>query len=207
MKNTIVAMAVLAFSFSATVNAQQTWDPKKNPTVDSINAKYADKMVPPRPAVTIDQIFPVIGQYHSTVNMDASNVTIALDEASRGIIWVTGLPQGKIKAMLKRSPATYRIPAQTGEDGKMIPEGTLIYDKDANALNIVIGKPYNENDPGQVFLPKTTDEPVVEEQPTTVKTKTKTSTAKTKTKEVKPKAWTYTGTKVLQTTASNSSNQ
>jgi len=198
-------MAVIAFSFSA-VNAQQTWDPKKNPTVDSINAKYADKMLPARPPVTIDQVFPVIGQYQSTVNMDASNVTIALDEASRGIVWVTGLPQGKIKAMLKRSPATYRIPAQTGEDGKMIPEGTLIYDKDANTLNIVIGKPYNEEDPGKVFLPPTTDE-VVAEQPTVVKTKTKTGTAKTKTKEVQPKAWTYTGTKVLQTTASTTTNQ
>ena len=201
MKNTIVMMAVLAFSFSA-LNAQQTWDAKKNPTVDSINAKYADKMIPPKPAVTIDQVFPVIGQYQSTVNMDASNVTIVLDEASRGIVWVTGLPQGKIKAMLKRSPATYRIPAQTGEDGKMIPEGTLIYDKDANTLNIVIGKPYNEEDPGKVFLPQTTDG-VTAEQPVTVKTKTKTSSGKTKTKEVQPKAWTYTGTKVLQTTASN----
>jgi hypothetical protein len=205
MKNTIVMMAVIAFSFSA-VNAQQTWDPKKNPTVDSINAKYADKMLPARPPVTIDQVFPVIGQYQSTVNMDASNVTITLDEASRGIVWVTGLPQGKIKAMLKRSPATYRIPAQTGEDGKMIPEGTLIYDKDANTLNIVIGKPYNEEDPGKVFLPQTTDE-VVADQPVTVKTKTKSGTSKTKTKEVQPKAWTYTGTKVMQTTASNTTNQ
>ena len=195
-------MAVIAFSFSAAVNAQQTWDPKKNPTVDSINAKYADKIVPPRPALTIDQVYPVIGQYQSTVNMDASNVAVVLDEASHGIIWVTGLPQGKIKAMLKRSPATYRIPAQTGEDGKMIPEGTLIYDKDANVLNIVIGKPFNENDPGQVFLPKTTDE-VVAEEPVTVKTKTKTSAGKTKTKEVQPKAWTYTGTKVEKSTASN----
>ena len=175
---------------------------KKNPTVDSINAKYADKIVPPRPALTIDQVYPVIGQYQSTVNMDASNVAVVLDEASHGIIWVTGLPQGKIKAMLKRSPATYRIPAQTGEDGKMIPEGTLIYDKDANVLNIVIGKPFNENDPGQVFLPKTTDE-VVAEEPVTVKTKTKTSAGKTKTKEVQPKAWTYTGTKIEKTTASN----
>lgn len=198
MKNTIVIMAVIAFFFSA-ANAQQTWDPKKNPTVDSINAKYADKMLPPRQPVTIDQVFPVIGQYESTVNMDAANVSIVLDEASRGIIWVNGLPQGKIKAMLKRSPATYRIPAQTGEDGKMIPEGTLIFDKDANVLNIVIGKPYNESDPGQVFLPKPADEVAAEE--TVVKTKTKTSTSKTKTKEVKPKAWTYSGTKVQNTTA------
>ena len=201
MKNTIVMMAAIALFFSA-ANAQQTWDPKKNPTVDSINAKYADKMVPPRQPVTIDQVFPVIGQYESTVNMDAANVSIVLDEASRGIIWVTGLPQGKIKAMLKRSPATYRIPAQTGEDGKMIPEGTLIYDKDANVLNIVIGKPFNENDPGQVFLPKPVDEVAVEED-VKVKTKTKTAAGKTKTKTVQPKAWTYSGTKVEKTTASS----
>lgn len=194
-------MAVTLFSFAA-VNAQQPWDSKKNPTVDSINAKYADKMLPARPAVTIDQVYPVIGNYQSSVNTDAANVNIVLDEASHGIIWVTGLPQGKIKAMLKKSPATYRIPAQTGEDGKTIPEGTLIYDKDANTLNIVIGKPFNESDPGQVFMPATTDQAVADEQ-VTVKTKTKTSAGKTKTKEVKPKAWTYTGTKVEATTAAS----
>jgi hypothetical protein len=196
MKNTIVAMAGILL-FSASVKAQQTWDPAKNPTVDSIRAKYADKMIAPKPAPTIDQVFPVLGQYQSSTNMDAANVTITIDEMNKGVVWITGLPQGKVKAMLKKSPATYRIPAQAAEDGKQIPEGTLIYDKDANQLNIVIGKKYNEMDPASVFLPE--PEPVVEEAPVkTTKTKTKTATTKTKTKveEVVAKPWMYTGNKI-----------
>ena len=40
MKITILTMAAIGISISASVNAQETWDPKKNPTVDSIHAKY-----------------------------------------------------------------------------------------------------------------------------------------------------------------------
>lgn len=200
MKNTIAMMAGILLSITASVNAQtttSTWDPSKNPTVDSIRAKYADKIIAAKPAPTIDQVFPVLGQYQSSTNMDASNVTITIDEMNKGIVWINGLPQGKVKAMLKKSPATYRIPAQAAEDGKQIPEGTLIYDKDANLLSIVIGKKYNEADPASVFLPE--PEPVVDEAPVkTTKTKTKTATTKTKTKVevVVVKPWMYTGNKI-----------
>ena len=142
---------------------------KKNPTVDSINAKYKDKMVPPRAPITTEQIYPVIGSYTTTVNTDASDVKIMLDESNKGIVWIEGLPQGRIKAMLRKSPSTYKIPAQKTEDGKDIAEGTLVFDKDANTLNIVIGKPYNTEDPLSVFTPAAVEEPAVAE----VKTKTK----------------------------------
>lgn len=212
MKKTIVIMAGVAFClFSASVSAQQTWDAKKNPTVDSINAKYADKLITTqRPAVTIDQVFPVIGQYQSSVNIDVASVTVNPDEQSKGIIWVTGLPQGKLKAMLKKSPATYRIPTQTSEDGKVIPEGTLIYDKETNTLQISIGKPFNEADPASVFLPQTVE--VVDAETAKVKSdKIKSETVKIKSdkikikpnKEAEPKLWMYTGTKVEKSTASN----
>ncbi len=36
--------------------------------------------------------------------------------------------------MLRKSPATYKIPAQKTEDGKDVAEGTMIFDKDANKL-------------------------------------------------------------------------
>jgi len=205
MKTIIVMIAGIAFClFSASASAQQTWDPKKNSTVDSINAKYADKILPPRPATTIEQIYPVIGQYQSSVNTDAASVSINLDEQSRGIIWVTGLPQGKIKAMLKKSPATYRIPKQTLEDGTEVPEGTLMYDKDANTLQISIGNKYNEIDPASAFVPQ----PVVVEEPV-VKVKADKMKIKTKNKTVEPKVWMYTGTKIEKTTAASStpSNQ
>ena len=168
-----------------------TWDAKKNPTVDSINAKYKDKMVPPRAPITTEQIYPVIGSYTTTVNTDASDVKIMLDESNKGIVWIEGLPQGRIKAMLRKSPSTYKIPAQKTEDGKDIAEGTLVFDKDANTLNIVIGKPYNTEDPLSVFTPAAVEEPAVAE----VKTKTKGTKTKVKTKAVK--AWTYSGTKVV----------
>ena len=198
MKITILTMAAIGIAVSASVNAQETWDPKKNPTVDSIRAKYEGKLVVSKPAPTIDQVFPVIGQYESSVNTDAKSVSVAIDETNKGIVWITGLPQGKIKAMLKRSPATYRIPPQTGEDGKQIPEGTAIFDPETNTLSISIGKKFNETDPASVFLPPAV--PVEETQVTVKNSKTKT---KTKTKVEEPKAWMYTGVKVDKSTASN----
>ena len=142
-------------------------------------------MLPARPALTTADIFPVIGKYVSTTNADAPSVTITLDEANKGLVWIEGLPQGKIKAMLRKSPATYKIPAQKTEDGKDVPEGTLIFDKDANTLSIVIGKPYNTEDPSTVFLTTTEDASMATTEDVT-KTKTKTAsgkTVKTKTKQ------------------------
>ncbi len=171
-----------------------TWEAKNNPTVDSINAKYKDKMVPVKTSAPI-QAFPALGQYESASNLDAPFVKISPDETNKGVVWVEGLPQGKIKAMLRRSPATYKIPAQKTEDGKEVPEGTLIYDKDANTLSIIIGKPYNDAEPLAVFAP-------APEEPAVVQTKT----AKTKMKSkvpAQPKPWVYAGTKVETTTAMN----
>jgi hypothetical protein len=194
MKKTIGMVAGIAFCLvAASVNAQQTWDATKNPTVDSINSKYEGKMLPAKPAVTIDKVFPVLGQYESSINTDAASVSITLDEKSKGIVWVTGLPQGKLKAMLKKSPATYRIPAQVSEDGKQIAEGTLIYDAETNTLRICIGKVFNETDPASAFLPQP-EEVVVE--------KTKGKIAKT-TKAAQSKPWMYTGAKTEKSTALN----
>ena len=67
------------------------------------------------------------------------------------IVWVKGLPQGRVKAYLRKSPATYRIPAQKTEAGKNVPEGTLIFDKETSTLNISLGAPFNEADPAAVF--------------------------------------------------------
>ncbi len=210
MKKTIGIVGGFALSLLfATIHAQepttptpttpdpaQTWDAKKNPTVDSINAKYRDKMIPAREPMTIDKIFPVLGQYETTVNaVDAPSVIVTLDEQNKGIIWVEGLPQGRVKAMLRKSPAIYKIPAQKTEAGKDVAEGTLVYDKDANTMNIVIGKPYNTEDPLSVFNAPAEEEVVAE-------VKTKGSKTKAKTAKVKP--WTYTGTKLIVETAVSS---
>jgi len=211
MKKTIGIMGAIALCVSAvSVNAQtepqptqpvqtKTWDAKNNPTVDSILSKYTGKFVATRPAPTTADIFPVIGKYESSTNMDASSVTITLDADNKGIVWIEGLPQGRVKAMLRKSPGTYKIPVQKTEDGKDIAEGTLIFDKETNTLSIVIGKPYNDADPSLAFAAPAIGDPV--DMP---ETKVKTKAGKTKTKTVAPpKAWTYTGTKVVTETVSN----
>ena len=180
------------------------WDPKNNPTVEAINEKYKDKYVGAKPATTTNDIFPVLGQYESTTNADAASVTITLDPENKGVVWIEGLPQGKVKAMLRQSPATYKIPAQKTEDGKDVAEGTAIYDKDTKTLSMVIGKEYNAANPQLVFAP----EPVAVEPTEKVivkkdNNKTKIKSKKDKEAVAKVKPWMYTGTKIEPVVATN----
>ncbi|MCX6319053.1 MAG: hypothetical protein NTW29_17380 [Bacteroidetes bacterium] len=201
MKKTIGIVAGMLLSIlQLSVCAQETtpandstkWDPKKNPTVDSIISPYQGKMLPQRAPLTTADIFPVIGQYESTANADAPKVSIMLDEENKGLVWIEGLPQGKIKAMLRKSPATYKIPAQKTAEGKEVAEGTLIYDKETRTLSICIGKSFDATNPAAVFATPA-EEPAV---PVAVK--------KTKVKKpVQFKPWIYVGTKQLAETASN----
>jgi hypothetical protein len=191
---------------------QKVWDAKKNPTVDSISAKYQGRIIASRPALTTADIFPVIGNYTSaaavdvattttatTTAVDVSNVVITLDEQNKGVVWIEGLPQGRVKAMLRQSPAIYKIPAQKTEEGKEVKEGVLIYDQANNTLNICLGCEYNSENPVVAF-----DQTAVVAEPE-VKVKKK----GTKTKAVvKAKPWYFSGTKIIETTASTTeSNQ
>lgn len=146
---------------------------RSNSTVSEISAKYQRKEMPTAP--TLDKVFPVIGNYVSA--SDPSVVNIRLDETSKSWIIVSGLPQGNIKAMLMRSPAVYKIPAQKSASGTDIPEGTLIYTPDVNALHICIGKPFEFANPGIVFEQTTTPEKPANK------------------KDKKPEAWIYNGAK------------
>ncbi len=216
MKRTIQIMGVMVLSFFAVLAQAQTdttvkpvqdpaktntWDPKKNPAVADINAKYEGKYITSKTSSADKDIYPVLGSYESTTNPEAASVTVTLDAGNRGIVWVEGLPQGKVKAMLRKSPATYKIPAQKTADGKEVAEGTLIFDKDTKTLSIVIGKPYNLADPASVFAAPAIGS--VDETTADADVKGKTKPGKTKTKVKKPeepKAWTYTGTKVEKET-------
>lgn len=197
MKKTAILAGVCFLLALTQANAQeeQPQPVKKNPTVDSINAKY--KLLEMPKPLTPDQIYPVIGQYQVTNksdNTEVGTVTVILDEQNKGTVWIEGLPQGRIYAQLRRSPATYKIPAQKTVDGNSVPEGTLIYDKDARVVNISLGRAYNVANPEAVFM--TDAEPEVVE----VKVKTKQSKVKT---EKKVKHVLYTGTKAEQTTVMN----
>lgn len=205
MKKTIVIMSGIALCLLTVSAKAQTvpqtspaWEAKKNATVDSITSKYTDKYVAAKPAPTTEDIFPALGKFESTTNTDAANVLITLDELNKGVIWISGIPQGRIKAMLRKSPATYKIPAQKTEEGKDVAEGTLIFDKETNILSINIGKMYNVEDPAFVFAA-----PAIGNQSSVPEIKTKTKGSKVKTKKVvTPKAWVYTGTKVVTETVS-----
>jgi hypothetical protein len=174
-------------------------------------------MLPMPAPLTTEKIFPVIGHYTvtaktATTTTDASasttdnttasssNVSITLDENNKGVVWVEGLPQGKIKAYLRKSPSTYMIPVQKTADDKDLDQGVLIYDKDANTLDVCIGCKYNSEDPASAF---TVPQPVVEEQPV-VKTKSKNKKAIAKAKVKPVKTWRYSGSKTSETTASSS---
>lgn len=201
MKNTI-ALFVTALFFTAAVNAQST--------VDSIHAKY--QMQPMPEALTIEKTFPVMGTYqlnslNSADSSSAQQVTITLDSSNKGIIWIAGLPEGTMKAYLKKSPGTYRIMSQKSESGKQIPEGTLFFDPSTNTLNVALGKAYDEADPTAIFANANTatDNTDVADNATTVKTKTKTPAGKTKAKN---KLVFYTATKnVMTSTDVNAAKQ
>jgi hypothetical protein len=164
----------------------------------------------------------VIGQYQSSTNAD-QKITVTLDDQNKGFAWVDGLPQGKVKAVLKKSPATYKIPVQKTADGKDVPEGTMIYDKDTKVITVMLGRPFNDQDPASVFANPTTNDQSMTTTDQTANNnnnqtpnneakdqskmhvaKAKTANHKTKTKVVKveePAPWVFTGTKIEQTTA------
>ena len=117
-----------------------------------------------------------------TETANAGSVVITLDPENKGVIWVEGLPQGKFKAYLKKSPSTYRILSQKTESGTQVPEGTLLYDTDTKTLSIALGKAYDEADPAAIFALNNTTGTEVAPAENEVKIKTKTASSKTKTK-------------------------
>jgi len=250
MKKLAIVTSAALLLFTAALNAQTDTIPKqpvadttaqqqpvaqdqpvateKPVSKDKYNNWSADtyKMQPMPEALTTEKIFPVLGKYQLTDKEGAtSTVTVSLDPENKGLIWVEGLPQGKIKATLRKSPATYKIPVQPLEGeatatpevttdtkvaknakaakvvkAKELPEGVLIYDKDANVLNVCIGCTYKAEDPATAFM---TTEPVVEETEKVAKKTTKTA-KKSTAKVAKIKPIHYTGNKVIETTAATS---
>lgn len=102
-------MAAIALFISAFAFAQVTTTPEV-----PRNYKPKPKELLPMPdSLTTDMIFPVLGKYDVlNKNGDSSTVFITLDGDSKGVIWISGLSEGKFKAELKASPATYKIPSQ-----------------------------------------------------------------------------------------------
>lgn len=153
--------------------------PATSPTIlsdTSINAAYVSNPEELKGLTTEmlrpEHSFPVLGSYAAS-GSSAGDVVITLDTANKGMIWVEGLSQGKFKAIMKKSPSTYKIPAQKSESGKAVSEGTLFLNPTTKELTIVLGRSFDDADPTS-FL---------------------TNPTKTKTKE-----WQYTGTKAVAPT-------
>ena len=215
MKKNII-LAVAAIFISAFAYAQVS-------TTSEVPRNYKPKpkeLLPMPDSLTTETIFPVLGKYTvASKNGDSTNINIMLDADSKGIVWINGLPEGKVKAVLKASPATYKIPSQrtfvndagveeTVEvnanvdaamapakkapkklSGKSVGEGTMIFNKDANAIYINIGSSFNETNPSSVFEDlMNTDTAVANEEATTSK----------KVKKPVVKGKNYTGVKVTE---------
>lgn len=162
MKNT--ALVALALIFGAAANAQTTTPAPARPVADTAaaptaTATLADTSVgkayiahPERlqgltsETLTPAHVFPALGSYKAS-GSSTGDVTITLDESNKGMVWVEGLPQGKFKALMKKAPSTYKIPAQTAGNGKAIGEGTLYVNPDTNELTIVLGRSFDDANP------------------------------------------------------------
>ncbi|MFD2920964.1 hypothetical protein ACFS6H_14665 [Terrimonas rubra] len=227
MKRNVIYATAVALLMNAVAFAQETPPVKEeNPTTTQtktveVPQNYRPKsaeLLPMPAAITNEAIFPAIGVYElKDKDGNAAHVTVTQDADNKGIVWIEGLPQGKIKAFLKQSPAVYKIPAQepvkdmvaeeavveeapkakkqktTAPKANLLPEGTLYYDRDNNIMQIQLGTKFNEAEPLQVF--NTTDEAAAttEEAEVTAK-KSKTTKAKVKKAPV-AKTWLYTGAK------------
>jgi hypothetical protein len=155
MKNT--ALFAFTFFIGAVANAQ-TPTPAQ-PVTDTAVVAMADTSIGKAYVVNREKlmslttetltpahIFPALGTYKGA-GTSTADVTISLDETNRGIVWIDGLPQGRFKAIMKKAPATYKIPAQKSESGKAIAEGTLYVNPETAELTIVSGRAFNEKDP------------------------------------------------------------
>lgn len=214
MKRQSLLTAFLAIAITSASFAQTS-----TPEVPR-NYKPAPKELLPMPdSLTENDIFPVLGEFDVTDPKGTeSHLVITRDGENKGIVWVSGLPQGKFKALLKDSPATYKIPAQktlandevtevveaTEEatpakktkskvvTGRSIQEGTMIFDKDAGKIYVNIGNKYNEEEPAKIFPEMI----VVEEEVVADDADLAKKPKKTTTKKAVVKGTTYTGTKL-----------
>jgi hypothetical protein len=194
MKKTAYFVAFAMFLGSFTLNAQTDTSATSNHyTYVTAKPGLTDKFLPMPGPLTMEKIFPATGNFQSTqTNIEgAADINITLDSVNKGMVWIEGLPMGKVKAQLRQSPATYRIPAQKTEDGKSIAEGTLVYDTTANVLNICLGCNYDETEPAKPFTiaTETVDADATAKAEATAKAK--------KAKSSKVKVWNYTGAKVI----------
>src|ERR1043165_2707296 len=99
-KIALFACAVMLFSIMASAQ-QQPYSPSNNPTVTAITSKYTYKEVK-HEELTNEKVFPILGSYQPEANSEVTGtLRVSIDADNKGVVWIDGLPQGKIKAMLR----------------------------------------------------------------------------------------------------------
>lgn len=167
MKKYFFVVVALQFFLTPVVIAQVNHTPET-----PRNYKPKPKELLPMPdSLTDSAIFPVLGNYTLTDKKNTEYaIAISRDDYSKGTIWISGLPQGKIKAELRGAPATYKIPVQlplqndemimndneanskvNKKSGKSVAEGTLIFNESDSTLYINIGDKFKEDNPASIF--------------------------------------------------------
>jgi hypothetical protein len=150
MKNK--SFLAIAFLVESAASAQQTGTTSPTPTAPATTTLSTDLVVPEHlKGLTLETLrpehsFPALGIYKAS-GSSTGDVTITLDEVNKGIVWVEGLSQGKFKALMKKAPSTYKIPAQQSASGKTVAEGTLFLNPESKELTILLGRPFDDADP------------------------------------------------------------
>jgi hypothetical protein len=157
MKNTLFFVAATLLFSAANAQTDTTTSTDSASSTSQAEAKVSVPITIPdhlkgvtSATLRPEHYLPALGSYRST-RTAGEEVTITLDEENIGIIWIEGLPQGRVKALLRQAPATYKIPAQKTKSGKYVPEGTLHVDPATKELSIFLGKPFNSAEPTSVF--------------------------------------------------------
>ncbi|HVF81994.1 MAG TPA: hypothetical protein VM884_08675 [Flavisolibacter sp.] len=147
--NTFLALALLVASAAT---AQTTKADTTAPAVPPTTTVAAEAVIPEHlKGLTTETLrpehsFPVLGSYKAS-GKSTGDITITLDETNKGIVWVEGLSQGKFKALMKKAPATYKVPAQQTESGKAVAEGVLFFNPESKELTIALGRSFDDADP------------------------------------------------------------
>ena len=119
MKNTILFFGLLLAGAAQAQTTEQT-EAQTTAATETATAVVAQTAKVTSDNITPAYFLPALGQFTGTEG-STENLTVTVDEQNLGIVWVEGLAAGKFKALLKQSPATYKIPAARPTTPPMAP--------------------------------------------------------------------------------------
>ncbi|MGC4231927.1 MAG: hypothetical protein QM594_02865 [Niabella sp.] len=114
---------LLMIAFSVSVTTASVAQVATTPELPRNYKPQAKELLPMPGELTDEMIFPALGRYeYADSEGEVLQVTVTRDSENKGVIWINGMPQGKFKADLKASPATYKIPVQKTLQNEVVEE-------------------------------------------------------------------------------------